>query len=160
METYVPSLELNKSQIDVLGGKRQLTVYGAIALMHLRHCPLRAANGLKGLHRDCRRCDASCEHINSKCLTDRTGASFPLRRIATENGCIIQLRNSAKLMLLRKSLPPSEGWIVMLDEDDPVGDIIRLHRIAIDGGDFRADSAWQVIESMNTTTGHYFRGAE
>ena len=160
MEIYVPSLELNKSQIDEIGGRRQLTVYGSIPLMHLRHCPLRAAEGMKGLHSSCRRCDSSCEPIGSKCLTDRTGASFPLRRIATENGCIIQLLNSAKLMLLRKSLPACEGWRLLLDRDDSIEDIVRLHRIAIDGGDFRAERAWQAVESINTTTGHYFRGAE
>ncbi len=160
VETYVPSLELNKGQIDAHGGSRQLTVYGAIPLMQLRHCPLRATEGLKGLHKDCRRCDASAEPIGGKCLTDRTGASFPLRRIATEDGCIIQLLNSAKLMLLRKSLPASTGWLLLLDGDDPIEEVVRLHRIAIDGGNFRADPAWQAIESMNTTTGHYFRGAE
>ena len=54
----------------------------------------------------------------------------------------------------------AEGWRMLLDRDDPVADVVRLHRMAIDGGDFRADAAWKTIEEMNTTTGHYFRGAE
>jgi hypothetical protein len=65
-------------------------------------------------------------------------------------------------MLLRKitSLPKSNGWRLILDESDPVEDIVRLHRMALSGEDFRSDPAWQQIETMNTTTGHYFRGAE
>jgi len=159
---YTPSVELNRSQIADLGAARQLIVYGRLPLMYLRHCPLRAALGLKGLHRDCRRCDASNECIGDKRFTDRTGAAFPLRRIASDAGCVIQLLNSARLMLLRKaaSLPRAEGWRMLLDRDDPVADVVRLHRMAIDGGDFRADAAWKTIEEMNTTTGHYFRGAE
>ena len=39
-------------------------------------------------------------------------------------------------------------------------DIIRLHAMAARGENYRADPAWEKIESMNTTTGHYFRGAE
>ncbi|MBQ8507313.1 MAG: U32 family peptidase [Clostridia bacterium] len=160
MDAYVPSLELNKSQIDALGGRRHLTVYGAIPLMHLRHCPLRATLGLRGQHRDCRRCDSCGETINQKSLADRTGASFPLRRTATENGCVIQLKNSAKLMLLRKSLPACEGWLLLLDEGDPIEAVVRLHKMAICGENFRADPAWPLLDEMNTTTGHYFRGAE
>jgi len=159
---YTPSVELNRSQIADLGGKRGLIVYGRLPLMYLRHCPLRAGKGLKGLHKDCRRCDAAGECINNKTLVDRTGAEFPLRRIAADAGCVIQLRNSAKLMLLRKisSLPRANSWRLILDESDPVEDIVRLHRMAIAGEDFRGDSAWARIEKMNTTTGHYFRGAE
>ena len=159
---YTPSVELNRSQINDLGGDRSLIVYGRLTLMHLRHCPLRAGRGLKGLHKACRRCDNAADCINLKTLTDRTGAEFPLRRIASDAGCVILLRNSAKLMLLRKasSLPAANGWRLLLDESDPVEDIVRLHRMAISGQDFRNDSAWAQIEKMNTTTGHYFRGAE
>lgn len=160
MELYTPSLELNRGQIEALGGRRMLIVYGAAPLMQLRHCPLRAVLGLRGLHRDCRRCDGCRETINEKRLIDRTGAAFPLRRVASESGCVIQLRNSAKLMLLRRQLPACEGWRLLLDEGDPIEDVVRLHRMAIDGENFRADPAWETIERMNTTTGHYFRGAE
>lgn len=162
IEKYVPSVELNRSQIEDLGGRRSLIVYGRLPLMYLRHCPLRAAKGLKGLHRDCRRCDAQSECINQKTLIDRTGAAFPLRRIASGTGCVIQLRNSAKLMLLRKhsALPACEEWRLLLDESDAIEDIVHLHRLALDGEDCRMDGAWKTIEQMNTTTGHYFRGAE
>ena len=164
VQLYTPSIELNCSQIKALGGRRQLVVYGAIGLMHLRHCPLRASKNLKGLHKDCRRCDACAteEQIGAKTLVDRTGASFPFRRFASDEGCVLQLLNSAKLMLLRKaaSLPACEGWRMLLDADDPIEEVVQLHRAAIEGRDLRNHAAWPAIENMNTTTGHYFRGAE
>lgn len=161
---YTPSVELNRSQIEPLGGKRELIVYGRIPLMQLRHCPLRAANHLKGMHKSCRHCDDAdkCEKIGAKALTDRMNAEFPLRRIASDEGCVIQLLNSAKLMLLKKieQLPSCSGWRLLADAEDPVEDIVRLHRLASEGKNFRSDPAWQAVENMKTTTGHYFRGAE
>ena len=164
LSLYTPSLELNRSQIEALGGRRQLIVYGAVPLMHLRHCPLRATQGLPGPHKSCRRCDGvpSDQSINAKSLTDRTGATFPLRRIAADGGCVIQLLNSAKLMLLRRasSLPACEGWRLLLDGTDDVEAAVRLHRLAMIGSDVRSDPAWEAFSKQNTTTGHYFRGAE
>jgi len=164
IRAYAPSIELNRAQIDALDGTKYLTVYGSIGLMHLRHCPLRAAEKLPGLHRDCRRCDACApeKHISKLALTDRMNASFPLRRIATDDGCVVQLMNSAKLMLLRKSasLPACSGWRILLDAGDDAETVVRLHRIQLDGGDARRDAAWPDMEKQNTTTGHYFRGTE
>ena len=161
---YTPSLELNRNQVEPLGGRRQLIVYGAIPLMQLRHCPLRATQGLRGQHKSCRRCDGVPmeQKIGTKSLTDRTGATFPLRRIASDGGCVIQLLNSAKLMLLRKaaSLPACEGWRLLLDGTDDVETVVRLHRLAMTGADVRSDPAWEAFSKQNTTTGHYFRGAE
>ena len=161
---YTPSLELNRSQIDALGGRRQLIVYGAIPLMQLRHCPLRATQQICGKHSLCRRCDGVPmeQKIDAKSLTDRTGAAFPLRRIASDGGCVIQLLNSAKLMLLRKaaSLPACEGWRLLLDKTDDVETVVRLHRLAMNGSDVRSDHAWEAFSKQNTTPGHYFRGAE
>ena len=161
---YTPSVELNRSQIDALGGERELIVYGSLPLMQLRHCPLRASKQLRGPHAGCRRCDGCApeERIDAKALTDRTGARFPLRRIASDAGCVVQLLNSAKLMLLRRhtSLPAASGWRLLLDAGEPVEAAVRLHRIAMDGGDPRADAEWAKLDEMNTTTGHYFRGAE
>lgn len=161
---YTPSVELNRAQIQALDGRRSLIVYGALPLMQLRHCPLRAAQNLRGLHRDCRRCDACPkeERIGGKALTDRTGAAFPLRRIASDEGCVVQVLNSAKLMLLRRAaaLPAAACWRLLLDEGDPVEAVVRMHRAAIEGGDPRADADWPLLDQMNTTTGHYFRGAE
>ncbi len=161
---YTPSVELNRAQIEALGGERELVVYGRVPLMQLRHCPLRAVLGLKGAHRDCRRCDgcAPGERIGAKALTDRLGARFPLRRIASEEGCTVQLLNSATLMLLRRraSLPAASAWRMLLGPDDPVEAAARLHRIALDGGDPRSEADWPELDSLNATTGHYFRGVE
>ena len=164
MEIITPSAELNRSQIEAFSAKKQLIVYGRLPLMQLRHCPLRAAKNIDGAHKTCRRCDAAHpdDKINAKEFIDRTGAHFPLRRIASDEGCVIQLLNSAKLMLLRKhlSLPQAEAWRMLLDADDPVEAVTALHRAAIDGENPRNHPDWQEIENMNTTTGHYFRGAE
>ncbi len=164
IDCCTPSVELNHSQIRALGGRHELIVYGRLPLMLLRHCPLRAVNRLPGKHADCRRCDACAPEarLNAMMLTDRTGAGFPLRRTAAEGGCVIRLLNSAVLMLLRRTsaLPKAEAWRLLFDGNDPVEDIVHLHRLALAGGDPRHDAAFSVIEAMNTTTGHYFRGVE
>ena len=161
---YTPSVELNRAQIDALGGRRELIVYGRLPLMQLRHCPLRAMQNLPGKHAACRRCDSCAPdaRLNAMTLTDRTGATFPLRRVAAENGCVIRLMNSAVLMLLRRAgaLPRAEGWRLLLEMDDPVEDVVHLHALYLSGNDPRRDPAWARIEKMNTTTGHYFRGVE
>ena len=161
---YTPSVELNRAQIEALGGRRELIVYGRLPLMQLRHCPLRAVQELSGRHAECRRCDSCAPEarLNAMTLTDRTGAVFPLRRCAAQGGCVIRLLNSAVLMLLRRAgaLPRAEGWRLLLDADDPIEDVVRLHALYRSGMNPRRDPSWDSIEKMNTTTGHYFRGVE
>jgi len=161
METCTPSIELSTAQINRLGGERDLIMWGRIPLMHLRHCPLRAVEGKKGRHIDCRRCDVE-SGIRGKTLTDRKGISFPLRRIATEEGCIIQTLNAPYLMPLRKidRIPASAGWRLLIDEGEPVEAVVKVYRAAINGEDIRALPEWKIIEKLETTTGHYFRGVE
>jgi len=163
-EGYTPSVELNAAQIDALGGRRELIVHGRIPLMHLRHCPYRAVHGLKGRHADCRRCDkcAFADSVNARALTDRTGADFPLRRTATDDGCIVRVMNSVPLMLLKRirKLPKADGWRLLIDDPAGLEGALTLYRKAAQGEDFRLDSFWPEFERMNTTTGHYFRGAE
>ena len=43
---------------------------------------------------------------------------------------------------------------------EPVADLVKIYRAALDGEDFKALPQWQMIETMNTTAGHYFRGVE
>ena len=133
--------------------------------MHLRHCPLRAAKGMKGRHADCRHCDVCQKEdaLDGRTLVDRKGVAFPLRRIAEPDcGCVVQVLNSAPLMPLRKldRLPQTGGWRLLLDPGEPTGAIVRVYRAALDGEDFRTMAEWKTIEAMNTTTGHYFRGVE
>jgi len=163
-EGFTPSVELNAGQIDALGGPRELIVHGRLPLMQLRHCPYRAAHGLKGMHADCRRCDscAAEDHVNVRALTDRTGADFPLRRLATDDGCVVRLLNSVPLMTLKRinRLPKADGWRLLIDDMYELEAALPLYRMAARGENFRADSRWSALENLNTTTGHYFRGAE
>ena len=167
-ERFVPSVELNCGQIALVGGPRELIVYGRIPLMHLRHCPLRAGDKhATGTHAACRRCDAvpAGERINAKALVDRKDVAFPLRRIAADTGCVVQVLNSVPLLLLRRAnrLPAALAWRLLLTADDPVELLIRAHRACAAGESGRTacdPGDWAQIEAMNTTTGHYFRGVE
>ncbi len=168
MDRFTPSVELNTGQLHRLGGRMDLVMWGRIPLMHLRHCPLRAAKGMKGPHAACRHCDACppAERLDGKALVDRKGVAFPLRRLAMEGGesggCVVQVLNSAPLMPLRRldRLPRAGGWRLLLDPGEPTEAVVKVYRAALDGADFRALPEWEIIENMNTTTGHYFRGVE
>lgn len=164
MELYTPSVELNAGQIRRLAGQTNLIAWGRVPLMRLRHCPLRAAKGMKGKHADCRHCDACppAERLSGKALVDRKGVAFPLKRMAQDGGCVVNVLNSAPLMPLRKwdKLPQASGWRLLLDPAEPTEAIVKVYRAALDGGDFKALPEWKIIEDMNTTTGHYFRGVE
>ena len=184
-EAYTPSVELSAAQIAALEGARtaaddpdaqrlerwasrgiprELIVHGRLPLMRLRHCPWRAVHGASGRHADCRRCDgcAPAERVDAKALIDRTGASFPLRRLATPDGCIVRLLNSVPLMTLRRShrLPRAEGWRLLLDDAGDADAAVRLYLCAARGEDFRSLSDWSLLDAMPSTTGHYFRGVE
>ena len=170
LSAFTPSVELTAAQAARLGGEKYLVMWGRLPLMHLRHCPLRAAEGMKGRHADCRRCDGCAPELrlDGKALVDRKGVAFPLRRIAQpgqpdgSGGCVIQALNSAPLMPLRRldRLPGCAGWRLLLDAGEPTQAVVRVYRAALDGGDFRSLPEWERIENMNTTTGHYFRGVE
>lgn len=163
-ESYTPSVELTAAQIDALDGSRELIVHGRLPLMFLRHCPYRAVHDLKGKHADCHRCDkcAFADSINARALTDRTGVDFPLRRTATDDGCIVRVMNSVPLMLLKRirRLPKADGWRLLIDAPEELESALTLYRLAAQGDDFRSSDLWPELERMNTTTGHYFRGAE
>ena len=123
LEAFTPSVELTAAQIARLGGRTQLVMWGRIPLMHLRHCPLRAARGMKGRHADCRHCDGCKpgEALNARALVDRKGAAFPLQRLAMPGGCVIQVLNSVPLMPLKRldRLPGTSGWRLLLRADEP-----------------------------------------
>lgn len=161
---YTPSVELTAAQAGALGGRRSLVVWGRLPLMHLRHCPLRAAEGMKGRHTDCRHCDGCkpARRLDGRTMTDRRGAAFPLKRLAMPGGCVIQVLNSVPLMPLKRlnRLPGAEHWRLLLSAGEPVAAVTRVYRAALDGEDFRALPEWQALETMHTTSGHYFRGVE
>lgn len=164
VQAVTPSVELTAAQIAKLHGPTNLILWGRLPLMHLRHCPLRAARGMKGPHATCRHCDvcAPGERLAGRTLTDRKGAAFPLRRVAMQGGCVIQVLNSVPLMPLKHvdRLPRTSAWRLLLGEEDPAEAVVRVYRAALDGADFRALPEWNIIEGLNTTTGHFFRGVE
>lgn len=159
---YAPSVEMTGKQIARLGGEKELIVYGRLTLMRLRHCPVRARLG--GKHENCRLCDERPEAgLEAHTLTDRKGARFPMRRLKTPSGCIVELDNCVPLFLLRNidRIPDAARWRVRLTGEGPLAeDIVRLHRAAIDGRDFKALPIWGDVDALSTTTGHFFRGVE
>ena len=119
---------------------------------------------MKGRHADCRHCDGCTagDRLDGKALTDRRGAAFPLKRLAMPGGCVIQVLNSVPLMPLRhlSRLPKASAWRLLLNGGEPTAAIVRVYRAALDGRDFRALPEWAILDGMDTTTGHYFRGVE
>ncbi len=160
---YQPSAELTARQIAALSGEKEIVLWGRIPLMQLRHCPLRAAWALPGCHEDCRRCDGNPSdgapaRLNGLALTDRRGVRFPLRRLASDEGCVVEVLNSVPLFLLRHlgRLPAASGWVLLLSEGEPVEAVAAAHRAALD----QEAPDLAPFEGMDTTTGHYFRGVE
>ena len=70
--------------------------------------------------------------------------------------------NSVPLMRLKRirKLPKCDGWRLLIDDPAELEGALRLYQLAARGEDFRTDGFWAEFERMNTTTGHYFRGAE
>ena len=159
---YAPSVELTAKDIGRLGGEKEILVYGRLPLMRLRHCPVRARLG--GRHETCRLCDEKPESgLENHRLTERKGARFPLRRLKTPSGCIVELDNCVPLFLLRNlgRIPDAARWRVRLTAEDEMPEtIVRLHRAALDGTDVKALPGWDAVNALDTTTGHYFRGVE
>ena len=164
ISTVTPSVELTARQIGQMRGRTNLIVWGRLPLMHLRHCPLRAARGMPGPHADCRHCDVCApeEVLNDRALTDRKNAEFPLKRLAMPGGCVVQVLNCVPLMPLKRldRLPKASGWRLLLRPEEPVEAVVRVYRAALHGADFKALPEWAILESMNTTAGHFFRGVE
>ena len=163
IRVYTPSVELTAAQIRALGGKRTLIVHGRLPLMQLRHCPYLATQpGVA--HADCRRCDSCApeKRVGASALIDRKGARFPLKRIATDAGCIVRVMNADGLMLLRRAdrLPKAWGYRLIVEPGEDVATLVRLYRDALNGRDVREDPAFLNMDTAHTTTGHYFRGVE
>ena len=155
---YMPSLELTARQMADMPGEKELLIWGRAPLMRLRHCPLRAAQKLPGPHDACRRCDRAREPIDGMALIDRRGAAFPLRRVASDGGCVVEALNSVPHWLLPKfeRLCACSGWVLMLRAGEPVRAVVSACCAALDGRE--ADLA--PLAGMQTTTGHDFRGVE
>ena len=158
-DIYAPSVELTCRELKQLSGNQELVVYGRVPLMHLRHCPLNAIRG-GGKHRECRACDSAKagKRLTDLYYTDRTRANFPFRRLASSDGCVIDLMNSVPMNLLSRTgeLPESRVWRLLLTDEDKKT-AVKLVRA------FRAAAAGErpegnIVEKY--TTGHYFRITE
>ena len=158
-DIYTPSVELTCREIRQLSGNRDLVVYGRVPLMHLRHCPLNAIRG-GGRHKECRACDSAAagKRLSDLYYADRTRASFPFRRLASDAGCVIDLLNSVPMNLLSRTdeLPESRVWRLLLtDEDERTAQkLTRAFKAAATGGLPQGN----IVEKY--TTGHYFRITE
>ena len=155
---YMPSLELTSRQLAALPGEKELFFWGRAPLMRLRHCPLRAAKRLSGPHDRCRRCDHDEKPVDGLALIDRKGAAFPLRRIASDGGCVVEVLNSVPHWLLpkRERLCSCSGWVLFLRAGEPAAAIVRACRTALADGEVDLAS----LAGLQTTSGHYFRGVE
>ena len=151
---------MTAGQIALLDGEREIIVHGTLPLMQLRHCPYRTTHECLGRHADCRRCDNANDPLTGRAITDRMGVKFPLRRVATEEGCIVRVMNSVPLMLLKRiqKLPKAEVWRIIAEDAQEAADLIRLYAKALHHTDFKSDPAWKKYESLPATTGHFFRG--
>lgn len=153
LESVLLSPELNAAQMmDVMRRVPGcgLLVYGKVATMQLRHCPLR---GRKGQCGGCR---------SGLTYTDRKEERFllrPTRFGADEKGaedCVWQMYNSRPQDLARvpdklRALPASEWRMQFVDESgEQVGERIEAYRKLRYGG------AAAVLE--NSTSGHFKRG--
>ncbi len=155
---YMPSLELTARQMADLPGEKELFFWGRAPLMRLRHCPLRAALALPGAHDACRRCDGAETPLDGMALVDRRGAAFPLRRVASKEGCVVEALNSVPHWLLprRERLCACSGWTLFLRAGEPARAIVAACRAALEG----ETVDFSPFAGMQTTSGHDFRGVE
>ena len=157
---YTPSPELTSREIAAFGGRKELLVYGRLPLMHLRHCPLNAARR-GGLHTACRACDTAKngKRLDDCTLTDRMNVRFPLRRLASDDGCTIDVLNSVPLSLAQhtEKLPACESWRLIFDR----ADYAAARRITLAYASLaRGECTDTSVLPESITTGHYFRKTE
>ncbi len=128
-------------------------IHGPVALMHLVHCPFRAARGLPGDGQGCRACGEA-----SLALRDRKGLDFPLRHTRLTR-CQMTLYNALPLdtRASLNRLPALGSWrLTLLDESAArVGETVALYRRLRDG-----ENVAPLASDHPHTTGHWFRGVE
>lgn len=128
-------------------------IHGPVALMHLVHCPLRAARGLPGTGEGCRACGEA-----SLGLRDRKGLVFPLRHTRLSR-CQMTLYNALPLdtSAALDRLPALGTWrLTFLDEPAAhVRETVSLYRRLRDG-----EITAPPPSDHPHTTGHWFRGVE
>lgn len=102
-----------------------LPVYGRARLMVLNHCPVRTKMGLALGREQCELCRRGKGALGT-CLTDRMGASYPLRPLRLPEGCQIELM-ADKPLHLSERLDGMEhlSWLLTFT-DEPKEEQIRI----------------------------------
>jgi putative protease len=145
------SPELTAAQVRAAVGDQaqrcESVLYGRLALMHLVHCPYRAAKGLPGTGEGCRACGDE-----ALALVDRKHIAFDLRRTRLDR-CQMTVYNGVPMDTRSQleRIPALGGWQLRFLEESPrqVSATVKSYR----GGTSPSPS-------KTHTTGHWFRGIE
>lgn len=139
------SLELTKPQLrDIINDSGAGVLgYGTVALMQLRHCPVKNLLG-------CQQCDGAPGSI-----TDEAGRRFLLDAVRMEEGCLLRVRNCATLDVLDvlHALPAPSLAACEFTTETPaqVQERVRAAAAALNG---------QAVTQTGNTRGHWARGLE
>ena len=148
-EFATASPELTGKELHTLmegGAPLYVPAYGRTQLMLLSHCPARTYLGLSKGRAHCTLCDRhDPDSLLGQCLTDRTGASFPLLRQRLPEGCMISLLNSLPLNVL--SRVAERGYAPLITFTDEPLELVRQIGRALHGAPL----------ALPATTGHWNR---
>ena len=109
-----------------------LPVYGRTRLMVLNHCPPRTQMSLTDGREQCEMCRQGKGALGT-CLTDRMGASYPLRPLRLPEGCQIELMADRPLHLSgRLDGMEQQSWLLTFSDEPPEEQIrITAHYAAL-----------------------------
>ena len=137
-----------------------LRVYGRERVMLLNHCPERVARGLTAGRAACALCgpeDRACARPDPA-LADRRGYRFPLGRVRTPEGCVVEVYNALPTDLARqehrrRSL--GAGMLLTFTVETPDRQLTITRRFAAVQ---RGEDPLPLAEPA--TGGHFRRGVE
>ncbi|HNW86296.1 MAG TPA: U32 family peptidase [Candidatus Limiplasma sp.] len=155
--------ELSKEELKALVWKDYpclLRVYGRERVMLLNHCPERVARGLTAGRAQCALCgptDRACASPDAT-LTDRKGFRFPLARVRTSEGCVVEAYNALPTDLSRQEATRralGAGMLVSFSMETQAEQLAITERFA---GLMRTGVAQPPEQPV--TGGHFLRGVE
>ena len=155
--------ELSREELQAAmrkGDPCLLRVYGRERVMLLNHCPERVVRGLRTGRASCALCkagDRACARPDAT-LCDRRGYRFPLTRVRTHEGCVIEVYNALPTDLSkqeRQRLALGAGMLLSFTVESTAEQIAITERFAalLHGG---------AVPALDTPTtgGHFLRGVE
>ncbi len=139
------SQELTKPQLrDIInGGNAGILGYGKVALMQLRHCPVKSMLG--------------CLDCGGKpgVLQDEAGRRFPLDAVRLSKGCLVRVRNCHTLDVLdvlhELPTPMFTACLFTWETPEQIAACIQTARLAESG---------KAALRLGDTRGHWARGLE